>query len=169
MMLFRLTPSWWVERKAKQGRKRWLPTGAQEAATVKPVGLRTKRRPVVLLFPQLQSTQILALVVLWTVFAPLASSEEATLSDDTVTVRTEGAHRLLLPKDWPVEQKDGLLNPVPIEQYLSMKFSQVASRLEELIQRLDAMNQRLRSVEETQKVLQARLRTLEAQRQPEGR
>lgn len=99
----------------------------------------------------------------------IAAAEDATLSDDTVTVRTEGAHRLLLPNDWPVEQKDGLVNPVPVEQYLGMKFERVASRLDEIMQRMAAMDQRLRHVEEAQTTLQARLRALEAQRQPEGR
>ncbi len=110
-----------------------------------------------------------ALLALGMALSSIAAAEDTTLSDDTVTVRTEGAHRLLLPNDWPVEQKDGLVNPVPVEQYLSMKFDQVASRLEEIMQRMAAIDQRLRSVEEAQKTLQARLRALEAQRQPEGR
>ena len=118
---------------------------------------------------QLRWGRLLAALALWAACAPLASTEDKTLSDDTVTIRTEGAHRLLLPNDWPVEQKDGLVNPVPIEQYLSMKFSQVASRLDAVAQRMASMDQRLRNVEEQQKTLQARLRTLEAQRQPEGR
>ena len=31
------------------------------------------------------------------------AAEDSSLTDDEVVVRTEGAHRLLLPKDWPVE------------------------------------------------------------------
>jgi len=114
-------------------------------------------------------TPVCAMFALWMTLSSIAAAEDNTLSDDTVTVRTEGAHRLLLPNDWPVEQKDGLVNPVPIEHYLSMKFSQVASRLDEVAQRMASMDQRLRNVEAQQKTLQARLRTLEAQRQPEGR
>ena len=52
---------------------------------------------------QLRWGRLLAALALWAACAPLASAEDKTLSDDTVTVRTEGAHRLLLPNDWPVE------------------------------------------------------------------
>jgi hypothetical protein len=44
------------------------------------------------------------------------------LTDDEVVVKPEGSHQLLLPKDWPVEHRDGLIMPIPIEEYLSMKF-----------------------------------------------
>ena len=95
--------------------------------------------------------------------AALAAAEDATLTDDTLTVRTEGAHRLLLPNDWPVEYKDGLVSPVSIEQYLSMKFGQVAGRLEEVNRRLASADQRLAALEEQQKILQIRLKRLEEQ------
>lgn len=98
--------------------------------------------------------------VVWLSVA-LAAAEDTPLTDDTITVRTEGAHRLLLPNDWPVEHKDGAVSPVSIEQYLSMKFSQVAGRLEEINRRLAAVDQRLAALEAQQKTVQMRLKRLE--------
>ena len=102
------------------------------------------------------------------VCAPCGWAKEGVLTDDEVTVRTEGAHHLLLPKDWPVEQRDGRFVPIPIEEYLSMKFGQVAAAFEERDRRLELLDQRLRKMEEDHKVLQQRLRLLE-QAAPEGR
>ena len=88
-------------------------------------------------------------------------AEEAHLSDDEVVVRREGAHRLLLPKDWPVEEGEGRLAPIPIEGYLSMKFGQVSSALDQVDQRLEALERRLRKLEDDSKTSQMRLRLLE--------
>ena len=60
------------------------------------------------------------------------------LTDDEVTVRIEGRHRLLLPKDWPVEDRDGLLRPVSLEVYLSLKFGQVKVALDTVHRQLEA-------------------------------
>jgi hypothetical protein len=97
---------------------------------------------------------------------------DKALTDDEVVVRTEGAHHVLLPKDWPVEEREGRLAPIPIEGYLSMKFGQVAAMFDQIDQRLDALERRLQKLEEDHKTSQMRLRLLEtAQRaaEPEGR
>ena len=90
------------------------------------------------------------------------------MTDDEVVVRTEGAHRLLLPKDWPVEERDGRIVQASLVDYLSMKFGQVAERLEQVTQRLEAIERRLQKLEEESKTSQMRLKLLEAaQREPE--
>lgn len=90
---------------------------------------------------------------------PDASKSE--LTDDQVTVRHEGAHHLLLPKDWPVVQRDGVLSPAPIEAYLSMKFGQVREKFRDTDQRLSAIEQRLDQLEQDQKNLLKGLRLVE--------
>jgi hypothetical protein len=89
------------------------------------------------------------------------SAEEPALTDDEVVVRTEGAHRLLLPKDWPVEEQDGRIVQASLVDYLSMKFGQVATTFDRVTQRLDALERRLQQLEDTQKTVLMRLRLLE--------
>ena len=97
----------------------------------------------------------------------VAAAEEKELTDDEVVVRTEGAHRLLLPKDWPVEEQEGRFVPIPIEKYLGMKFDQVAATFDRITQRLDALDHRLQQLEDTQKTVLMRVRLLEnAPREP---
>ena len=96
------------------------------------------------------------------------AAEDRRLTDDEVVVRTEGAHRLLLPKDWPVEEQEGRFAPIPIEEYLSMKFSQVGATFDQITQRLDVLERRLQKLEEDHKTSQVRLRLLEAAQREAG-
>ena len=97
-----------------------------------------------------------------------AGAEEPALTDDEVVVRTEGAHRLLLPKDWPVEEQDGRIVQAPLVDYLSMKFGQVATQFDRVTQRLDVLERRLQKVEDELKTTQMRVKLLEAvQREPD--
>ena len=90
-----------------------------------------------------------------------AAEQERALTDDEVVVRTEGAHRLLLPKDWPVEEQNGRIVQASLVDYLSMKFSQVATQFDHMTQRLEAIERRLQQLEDTQKTVLMRLRLLE--------
>ena len=83
------------------------------------------------------------------------------MTDDEVIVKTEGAHHLLLPKDWPVEQKDGRVAPIAIEEYLSLKFGQVKEKFNDTEQSLAALAQRITQLEQGNKALVKRIRVLE--------
>ena len=83
------------------------------------------------------------------------------MTDDEVIVKTEGAHHLLLPKDWPVEQKDGRVAPIAIEEYLSLKFGQVKEKFNDTGQSLAALAQRITRLEQEHKTLVKRIRLLE--------
>lgn len=112
----------------------------------------------------------------WVVIGALAAlalpvnveAEEAHLTDDEVVVRQEGAHRLLLPKDWPVEEQEGRIVQAPLVDYLSMKFSQVATMFDQIDRRLDALERRLQKLEEDHKTSQMRLRLLETAQRTVG-
>ena len=69
----------------------------------------------------------------------------------------------MLPKDWPVKREHGVVSPIPIEQYLSMKFGQVREKTLTIDQRLDVLEQRIQHLEEDNKALQRWLHLLEAQ------
>ena len=93
--------------------------------------------------------------------APDGLAKDEPLTDDKVVVKTEGAHRLLLPKDWPVEHKDGQLSPIPLEEYLSMKFGQVKEKFSEEDERIAELTRRLEQLEQDQTAVQKRLRMIE--------
>jgi len=110
-----------------------------------------------------------AILLMLSARVPSSWAKENPLTDDEVVVRTEGAHRLLLPKDWPVEHKDGVIAPIPLEEYLSLKFDQVSGAFEDTNRRLDALQRRVEQLEDAQKVLQTRLRLLEERKTEQGR
>lgn len=89
------------------------------------------------------------------------ATKEDAITDDEVVIRQADGHNLLLPRDWPVEHKNGVVSPVSVEQYLSMKFDQVRERFAQTDQRFDQLSRRLEQVELEQKLAQKRLRILE--------
>ena len=92
-----------------------------------------------------------------------AWADDQTLTDGDVAVRTEEGHQLLLPKDWPIEHKDGRIAPVPMEAYLSLKFGQVKEGFGKTDQRIDALERRVEALEKGQQELLKGLRVLERQ------
>lgn len=90
---------------------------------------------------------------------------EGTLTDDEMAIRNEGAHRFRLPKDWPVERRDGHVSPVNVETYLSMKFGQVKRKFGDTDQRLKTLEQRIAQLEQANKDLLKWFRLFEAKDQ----
>ena len=92
------------------------------------------------------------------------AAEQGGLTDDEVVVKTEGAHRLLLPKDWPVERReDGVIAPASLEEYLSLKFDQVREEFHRANRRIEALERRVEALEQERKTTDQRLRWLEDQ------
>ena len=108
---------------------------------------------------------VLGLVLISTTHSGWAADE--TLTDDTVVVKTEEGHQLLLPKDWPVEHKDGRIAPVPMEAYLSLKFGQVKEGFGQVDRRMDALERRVEALEKGQQELLRGLHLLEQRPQPQ--
>ena len=65
----------------------------------------------------------------------------------TVQKSKDGLH-FNLPPDWPLEKRGGVTAPIPIEEYLSKKFSAVNAQLQSLEQRVNGLDVKLRVVEE---------------------
>lgn len=73
-------------------------------------------------------------------------------SGEPVTVRkTKDNLSFQLPPDWPIEKRDGLVRPIPIEEYLARKFKALEGQLQSLEQRLNGLDVRLRVLEEDAK------------------
>ena len=54
-----------------------------------------------------------------------------------------------LPPDWPIERRGGLMQPIPVEEYLAMKFKAFDARLQGMEQRMQALDIRLRLLEQS--------------------
>ena len=93
----------------------------------------------------------------WAVLAVLAAGAmagEARAEDKKkggVDLKTEDGLHFQLPPDWPVEKRGGLVAPIPIEEYITKKFTALESRLQNLEQQVSALDLRLRVAEERSK------------------
>lgn len=55
-----------------------------------------------------------------------------------------------VPPDWPIEERAGIVAPIPIEEYLSLKFKDVELRLQGIEKRLDELDGRLGVLEKSE-------------------
>lgn len=89
---------------------------------------------------------------LWTAgFVPPARAQQpGKLGEKGELVTKEfGGILFKLPADWPIEERYGVISPIPVEDYLARKFAVVNTQmkfLEERIQELEKRNQALEKV-----------------------
>jgi hypothetical protein len=96
--------------------------------------------------------------------APAAwSADDAAPS--TVRKTAQGLH-FNVPPDWPIEERGGVVGPVPIEEYLAQKFRAMEGRLSMIDQQLAGFDLRLRVVEEQMKESSKGMRSTERSGQP---
>lgn len=81
----------------------------------------------------------------------LAAEESSTLAQSQTVVKKKDGLRFNVPSDWPVEERNGAVGPIPIEEYLAKKFAGLESRLRVLEQQVNSYDLRLRVLEEAKK------------------
>ena len=103
------------------------------------------------------------LVLALSACAPLATAEEDfnTPRDPAVIQKSKKGLNFWAPEDWPVEERGGLVDTIPVEEYLSMKFKAFDSRLQSIEQRLQALDIRLRLLEQNNQPKPIRLKSSE--------
>lgn len=77
-----------------------------------------------------------------------AADEKKDTASEAKTAK--GLH-FKVPPDWPIEERNGVVGPIPLEEYLDRKFSGLESRMRTLEQQMSSLELRLRVVEEKQK------------------
>ena len=80
-----------------------------------------------------------------------ARAEDGMSAEKPTVRKTQEQLNFELPPDWPIEKRGGMVAPIPVEEYLAMKFKALDVRLQAIEQRLNGMDLRLRVIEEAQK------------------
>ena len=84
--------------------------------------------------------------------ARMPAAAESTSSEGTASViKKKDGIRFNVPPDWPIEERNGAVGPIPIEEYLGKKFSALESRVRLLEQQVSALELRVRVAEEEAK------------------
>ena len=87
--------------------------------------------------------------------APRPAQAADPKDGEGVTTKSEDGLRFRLPPDWPIEKRNGMTGPIPVEEYLARKFSALDNRLNQLESQLTSIDLRLRVVEEAEKKQQS--------------
>ena len=82
---------------------------------------------------------------------PIAAEESSAAAASQTVVKKKDGLRFNVPSDWPVEERNGAVGPIPIEEYLAKKFASLESRLRVLEQQVNSYDLRLRVLEESNK------------------
>ena len=78
----------------------------------------------------------------------ISGTQAVQAEDASGTVRKRGDNlNFQVPPDWPIEKRNGIMGPIPIEEYLARKFSALEQRLQSLEQRVSGFDIRLRNLE----------------------
>jgi hypothetical protein len=106
-------------------------------------------------------------VLLWVIFlaffstgvsyaADTANSESNDKNFDYQTVTTKEGLNFRVPEDMPIQKKDGIVAPVPFDEYMYGKFKKMDARLERIEQQLASIEKTLQEMKQSQpKVLKA--------------
>lgn len=81
------------------------------------------------------------------VWLELPNRVQAARDDDEVTVKKEKGLSFKVADDWPIEERNGLVGPIPIEEYVSIKFKDIRTQLSNLSQQMSVLDLRLQTVE----------------------
>lgn len=95
----------------------------------------------------------------WLLTAPTTGSS-AVPGEELVTKETKGL-RFKVPADWPVEERGGSIAPIPVEEYLSKKFSAVSARFDAAEKRVTALETKLSDLDRRLGVVDQRLGVLD--------
>lgn len=95
----------------------------------------------------------------WLLTAPTAGSSAAP-GEELMTKEVKGL-KFKVPADWAVEERGGTIAPIPVEEYLSKKFSTVTARFDAVDKRLGALETKQAELEQKAGALDKRLGTLE--------
>ena len=78
----------------------------------------------------------------------LAADKPSSEDQSAAVVKHEDGLHFKVPADWPIEKRNGVLAPVPLEEYLAKKFGALERRVQQLEQELTAVDLRMRVMEE---------------------
>ncbi|MBI4227274.1 MAG: hypothetical protein HY600_03250 [Candidatus Omnitrophica bacterium] len=93
---------------------------------------------------------------IWLVLIWLAVPALAEAGEELVTKEVKG-FRFKVPADWPVEERNGTVAPIPSEEYLSKKFLAITTRFEAAEKRLTTMETKQAALESQMAVLDKRV------------
>ena len=94
--------------------------------------------------------------------APVMVRAEDGVKDASTIKKTQQNLNFQLPPDWPIERRGGIVGPIPVEEYLAMKFKALDGRLQTMEQKVNGMDLRLRVLEEALKKSASGLKSSES-------
>ncbi len=91
------------------------------------------------------------LFILAFVMAAASTMEAADEKKDVTIIKTKEGLNFKVPPDWPIEERNGVVGPIPVEEYLAQKFASLEKRIRGGEQQATSLELRVRLLEEETK------------------
>lgn len=88
-----------------------------------------------------------ALLLLVLAVPAARGADEETDAAASTMVRTSDGLKFVVPPDWPIEKRNGIVAPIPIEEYLNRKFSGLERKVQALEEKVSALESKLSVLE----------------------
>ena len=82
-------------------------------------GTRQRRKKIL---TAIAIISICGLLVMWVMRGYAANEEKSS-------VKTQKGLRFIVPEDWPIEERNGVVAPIPIEEYITKRFKNIEAKL----------------------------------------
>jgi len=85
---------------------------------------------------------IFSFIILFTLFA----QDDTGLKEDAerkTVIKTVSGLRFEVPEDRPIEERDNIIAPMPLDEYVALKFSKFESRLQKIEENINQIQDQL--------------------------
>ena len=98
-------------------------------------------------------------IVYFLVFFSLPSGAEEKFDNAAAenVVKTVSGLKFSVPADRPIKEKDGIVAPMAIDEYVALKFSRLEARLQEIENSLNDITQRIQLLTKEMETLKQKL------------
>lgn len=104
---------------------------------------------------------ILLSIFLYSTLLQAEDAKDYEELEDGMVVKTVDGLRFVVPKDRPIEKKDGVVAPMSLDKYVAMKFAKIEERFQKLETSLGKIEEDLKSIKEDIKVFKKSKKFLE--------
>ena len=79
------------------------------------------------------------------------AADQGSEKKEVTILKTKDGLNFKVPPDWPVEERNGVVGPIPIEEYLAQKFASLEKRIRGVEQQTTSLELRVHLLEEEAK------------------
>lgn len=102
------------------------------------------------MFIKIRNICLLVVIFFPIILLPIFAQDDAGLNEDAegkTVVKTVAGLKFEVPKDRPIEEKNNIVSPIPLDEYVALKFSKLESRLQKIEESISQIQNQLNIIQ----------------------